>query len=150
MSPTPSCDYTNHVTFSSLWAINIQQVLLYTRKRSHPSPAPPCDNTDHVIFSSLCGISIQRVLLCDRLSPFHKWVINMSPIIGTHTRPTPTINFTYEKPTFSDISLPDRHKSHIPNAQGAGSMIRAYISRPLIRNEILEHIITFFYLFYYC
>jgi len=40
------------------------------------------------------------------------------------------------KPTCRDLSLPARHKSHMPNTQGAGSLIRVHISRPWIRDEI--------------
>jgi len=122
-------------------------VLLSTWKRSHSQKIQRLlsltnisdhvvERVDHVIFSSLWVINIQQVLLCDRLSSFQKWFINMSPIIGTHATPTPILNFTYQKPTSHDLPLSDRHISHIPKTQGAGSLIKAYISRQLIRNEI--------------
>jgi len=49
---------------------------------------------------------------------------SVSPIIGTHTRPTPVINFIY------------RHKNHIPKTQSVGSLIRAYIAGTLTWDEI--------------
>jgi len=58
----------------------------------------------------------------------------MLPIIGTHTRPTPIINLTYAKPTSRELSLPDRHKSHMPKTQGAGPLIRSYNIKLLIRD----------------
>jgi len=40
------------------------------------------------------------------------------------------------KQTCRDLSLPDRHQGHMPKTQGAGRLIRSYISRPLIRDEV--------------
>jgi len=49
-------------------------------------------------------------------------------MIHKNTRPTPIINLAYEKPTCPELSLPDRQKSHMPKTQGAGRLIRSYIS----------------------
>jgi len=65
-------------------------------------------------------------------------------IIGTHIRPTPIINLTYQEPTCHDSTLPDRHKSHIPKRTTIHITIdhRSYTSlhwgltRAMIRDEI--------------
>jgi len=40
------------------------------------------------------------------------------------------------KQTCRELSLPECHQSHMPKTQGAGRLIRQYIWRPLIRDEV--------------